>query len=82
MTLIEALASNCKVVSFDIDYGPKELLIGKLSKFLVPFNDRKRMAEIIETAINQEFPNVTERLNEYKIDIIIDKYYMTYKNWR
>jgi len=81
MTLIEALACDCKVVSYDIDYGPNELLTGKMKKYLVKFDDMEKMAETITKTIKEEKISFDNFIKEYKISNIMSKYYETYKKW-
>lgn len=81
MTLIEALACDCKIVSYDINYGPNELLTGKLRQYLVPFDDKKKMASTIRNTIKKSHPSFEPYIENYKISTIINNYYKQYKKW-
>ncbi len=56
MVLIEALACGTPVVSTDCPHGPKEIMVGDLSKYLVHVGDfsalAKKIDEIVEDNIN------------------------------
>ncbi|MBY5930373.1 glycosyltransferase [Halomonas sp. DP8Y7-3] len=47
LVLVEALACKTPVVSVDCPSGPAEILTGKLSRWLVPLNDRAAFAQAI-----------------------------------
>lgn len=78
MTLIEALCVNCKVVSYDIKYGPNELLIDNLSPFLVENRNRKSMIKCIENAIENYPENLEEKASKYDCKRILTQYYEIY----
>lgn len=81
MTMIEAFACDCKVVSFDIKYGPNEILTNDLSKFLVKDNDIEDFGKKVELAMNEYPSNLKERVLAYQTDNIIDNYYNISKDW-
>lgn len=49
--LVESLICGTPVVSTDCPYGPNEILIGELSKFLVPCRDVKQLANKMDEAL-------------------------------
>lgn len=81
MTLIEALATGTKVVSYDINYGPNELLTGNLEKYLVKYDDISRFGEVIKNTIKEEREDYSSILEKYKIENIVKEYYDIYKKW-
>lgn len=81
MTMIEAFSCNCKVVSFDIKYGPNEILVNELSKYLVIDGDIKQFGEKIELAIKEYPENLQERVLAYQTEKIIENYYLISKKW-
>lgn len=82
MTILEAFACNCKVVSYDINYGPNELLVDDLSKYLVLNNDIKKMGDTIKLAINEYPSNLKERALKFQTEQIIENYYTIVNKWR
>lgn len=52
MVLIEALACSTKVVSTDCDFGPREIMQGELSEYLVPVRAPDALAKAINRAID------------------------------
>lgn len=56
--LIEAIALGVKVVSTDCDFGPREIMTGKLAKWLCPVGDVSALSRKIEKAwISREMPD-------------------------
>ena len=56
MSIIEALVCKCPVVSFDIDYGPNEILVDELNKFLAVDGDIDSMIYVMNKAL-KEYPS-------------------------
>ena len=81
MNLIEALACNTKVVCTDCEFGPREILTGEFSRYLVPLNDNGKMIEVIKEALIS-YPDFPERLVE-NLDVgnVANQYIQTAKKW-
>ena len=47
LTLLEAMGYGCPVVSYDLRYGPADVITDGVDGFLVPFGDRRAMGERI-----------------------------------
>jgi len=72
--LIESLILHTPVVATDIKCGPNEILIDKLSQFLVPLNDMKKLTELIDKAL-KNYPTIEEKyINKFLISNVIKKY--------
>ena len=72
--LIEALSLNTPVVSTDCPCGPSEILQGKLSRFLVPLNDVKSLADAMSVAL-ENYPEIDQvLLNKFSVQSVCDKY--------
>lgn len=81
MTMIEAFSCNCMVVSFDIDYGPSELLKGKLKSYLVKNNDDAQLKKAILKAIKNPEKDLSKYVIPYQTDQIVNRYYDLYRRW-
>lgn len=81
MNLIEAFACGTKVVSRDCDYGPREILVGEFSDFLVSNDNLDRYSEVIKKAINDypQKPNLL--ISQFDTKNIVNEYFDTYKAW-
>lgn len=44
LTVMESLAHGCPVVSFDVQYGPRDLMRNGINGYLVPFADEEALA--------------------------------------
>lgn len=53
LTLLEAFALGCPVVSYDLRYGPSDMIDDGVNGFLVPFGDRKAMANAIVRCLTE-----------------------------
>lgn len=67
MGLIESLSYGCPVVSFDINYGPSEIIIDGQNGFLVSCFDKELFADKILQIINDD--NLQLRLSENSIKL-------------
>jgi len=77
--LLEALALKTPVVTFDIKCGPSEILTGKLSKFLVHYNEHNLLTLTIDKALHS-YPKIENDLIEkFKIDKIGEQYLQVIK---
>jgi len=81
MTMIEAFACNCKVVSFDIKYGPNEILVDDLSIYLVEDQNIKEMGQKINLAIKKYPKKLKEQVEKYQTENIVKNYYTISKKW-
>ena len=62
LALLESLANGCPVVSYDIKYGPSDILDDGVDGFLVPARDRVRLAaRVIEILTD---PALRRRMSE------------------
>ncbi len=59
--LVEALALGTSVVSTDCPSGPNEILIGDLSKNLVPVGDVKTLSQVINKSLEDRDKNIQKR---------------------
>ena len=80
MSLIEALCCECKVVSYDINYGPNEILTNSLSKYLVQDKNRELMINIIQEALYSYPDNLSNYALKYDVINILNNYYNYYEN--
>ncbi|MEO1958274.1 MAG: glycosyltransferase [Nautiliaceae bacterium] len=72
--LVEALILNTPVIATDVKCGPREILIDKLSNFLVPLNKDLFLADKIKEALNS-YPKIKkEYLEKYKFENVGKKY--------
>lgn len=74
MVIVEALASNCKVVSFDCNYGPREIMTGDLQKYLVENGDIEDYIQKINLSLNSYPKNLEEIIGKFNIKYIIQEY--------
>lgn len=81
MTMIEAFACDCPVVSFDIDYGPNEILVGKLKDYLVINNDIEDMIEKINKALTMYPKKLSQMASKFDISKINEQYIEQTKEW-
>lgn len=69
MALIEALILNVPVISTDCPVGPREILRGSLTRYLVPVQDISALAKALDNTLNEI------ALNNYIIDMtLLDKF--------
>jgi poly(glycerol-phosphate) alpha-glucosyltransferase len=61
LTLLESFALSCPVVSYDLRYGPADIIEDGVNGFLVPYGDRKAMAETIVRCLDD--PELLRRLS-------------------
>lgn len=81
MILIEALACNCKIVAFDISYGPNEILVNDLKIYLAQNNNMEDMIDKINLALKTYPEDLVDRVSNLDVKIINETYIETYKNW-
>ena len=61
LTLLEAFALGCPVISYDLRYGPADIIDDGVNGFLVPYGDRKAMADAVVRCLND--PALLARLS-------------------
>ncbi|MBD5316521.1 MAG: glycosyltransferase [Bacteroides sp.] len=59
MSVLEAQSFGCPVVSYDIDYGPNEIVQNQVSGELVKANDQKALQNTLEKLLTN--PNILEK---------------------
>ncbi len=69
MTVLEALVCKSKVVSFDCDFGPREIMIGKYKEYLV---EKDNIEEYIKK-INKALKKYPTDENEFILKCLPDK---------
>ncbi len=52
MALLEAICHGCPSISYDIDYGPSEMIKHDENGYLIPFNDENYFAQKIISLLN------------------------------
>jgi poly(glycerol-phosphate) alpha-glucosyltransferase len=62
LSLLEAMAYGCPAVAFDINYGPKDLVVDGETGFLVPYGDVEQFSERVKTLLTQ--PELTRNLSQ------------------
>lgn len=82
MNILEALSQNTPVIARDCDFGPSEILTGKLSKFLIAKNANCEEYIIkINNILNNGYPKINPNiLKPFDIDTIIKQYLDFYNN--
>ena len=53
LTVLEAFALGCPVVSYDLRYGPSDMIEDGVNGFLVPYGNRKAMADVIVRCLTE-----------------------------
>ncbi len=74
MSILETLACNTKVVSVDCDYGPREILKGDISKFLIDSYKEEDIAKVIDLAIDNYPQDRYSYAKQYDINNITQQY--------
>ena len=73
MAILESLTNNCPVISYDINYGPKEMIDDNITGRLLPANDTSQLTENLQRLIEE--PQI---LDTFRKNIVINdklKYY-------
>lgn len=79
--LVEGLFSGAKVISGDCDYGPREILTGQFSRFLVNKDDIYEYINAINNALSS-YPALTnEFIERYDEARVAEKYLSFYQSW-
>lgn len=74
LVLLESLCCNTPVVSFNCDYGPKEILKGELKKYLVINHRVDDLIAAMERAVNDHHEISEEYYMDYDVKKIADLY--------
>lgn len=88
MTLVEAMTCKLPLVSFDIQTGPKEIIIEGFNGFLIPPFDEIEMAEKIITLLDDKelrkrfaFNNVS-LMDQFHLESIVNKWLTHFKQFK
>lgn len=74
MSILESLCCGTPIVSIDCDYGPREILIGELKRFLVKEGDFHKLIENMEEAV-ENYPPISDiYYSHYDIGVIAEEY--------
>ena len=77
--LVEGLIAGAHVVSSDCDFGPREILTGELSSFLVPPDSIDGYVEAIKNAI-ERYPVLDgDYFARYRADEVMRRYFERYR---
>ncbi|QOR62334.1 glycosyltransferase [Sulfurovum sp. ST-21] len=74
MVIVESLILNTPVVSTDCPTGPREILTGDLSKWLVPVNNPKALAQKIDHALESNILIDEESINKFNKEYIYKEF--------
>jgi len=66
LSLLESIACGCPAVSYDIKYGPAELLVNKINGYLVPYGDKELFAQKIIDILSDD--NLQKRLSKNAVN--------------
>lgn len=83
MVIVEAHCCGTPVVAFDVPFGAREVMPGKLREYLVPFDDTEALAHKMRQAIYRPYPREEgERVvGLVSPDLIMSRYFDTYRSW-
>ncbi|MFC3415221.1 glycosyltransferase [Algoriphagus hitonicola] len=77
--LVESLICHTPVVSTDCRYGPDEILVGDLEKFLVPVNSPDQLANAMIKAV-ADYPIISSKYyDKFHVNHVLDQYLMLNK---
>ncbi|MCE1176418.1 MAG: glycosyltransferase [Burkholderiales bacterium] len=78
LSVQESLANGCPVVSYDINYGPSDMILDGVNGFLVPFDDVEQLSVRIKQIITDEIvfepQAVQSSVSKFKQDIFIQRW--------
>lgn len=75
LAFLESLCCNTPVVSFNCDYGPREILRGELKKYLVKNHHVDDLIETIERAVLEPHEIPEEYFMNYDVEKIVELYF-------
>jgi len=67
MVLLEAMACGLPIVSFDCEWGPREVILNERNGFLVPVGDYSKLASKINLLI--ENPQLRNEMSDEAVKI-------------
>lgn len=81
MNLAEALLCGIPVVAADCPYGPNEILIDELSKFLIdPEHEFEKSIAVVSTAL-EKYPEITEKYyKRFNSTVAVQSYLSTWNS--
>lgn len=79
LNIVESLLCNTPVVAADCPYGPREILVDELSKYLIYPDEVEKSISVITSAL-QKYPPITEYYYERFDDSVIVNQYL--KVWK
>lgn len=80
MNIIEALACETKVIAANCKYGPDEILIGELAKYLInPKTEFDKSVEVLNSAMEEYPENLYSYVEKFEVNTIIHSYLELYK---
>ena len=65
LAILESLSVGTPVISYDVDYGPSELIQDGFNGYLVPQGDINQMVEKVDQLLNN-----TQKLQQFSINSI------------
>ncbi|MGL5820448.1 MAG: glycosyltransferase, partial [Sarcina sp.] len=74
VNIIECLACNTKVIAYDCDYGPREILTGPLSKYLVSNYIEENLSSKFQKLLNINEEDYIKYVKKYDIEVISNQY--------
>ncbi|MDN6180309.1 MAG: glycosyltransferase [Halomonas subglaciescola] len=74
LVIAEALACGTPVVSTDCPSGPREILTGELSRYLVPMNDTSAFADAIRDVVKQPITVPEQAVSELSRVQVVTRY--------
>ncbi|MGN4868395.1 glycosyltransferase [Aeromonas caviae] len=72
--LVEALACGCPVVSANCNYGPNEILVNELAKYLYEPGDIKALADILGSLKKDNYPFHCFNEKSFSVELSARKY--------
>ncbi|WP_293727360.1 glycosyltransferase family 4 protein [uncultured Phascolarctobacterium sp.] len=86
MVLLEALSNNLPLIAFDVECGPREVIVDNINGYLIKPFDVKKMIQSVDMLcksgnLRRRFSFATLKKNElFDIDIVIEKWKKLFKN--
>lgn len=82
MVIIEAFSVGTPIISFDCDFGPRELIPHEFNYLLVPYDDNVKYIEAIRKVLisKQETDRYRKYAEKFDVEMVNLKYVEFYKN--